>query len=460
MNFKSAMTDLNFRKHPPDAGPMPSINIGSFDTLTLSNGLRIIIVENRKLPKVAFQLVVDHDPVHEGPRAGLATIMGELLSRGTASKSKNEIDQIIDYYGANLHATGTGMYGSVLKKYQEQFVSIFTEILFHPSFTEAEFDKVKLRHASRLQTVKNEPAEMAFHVCNKVNFQPGHPYADIMDFATLDLISADDCRAHYDKYWRPECAYLAVVGDVNRQDVETNIAPFFESWVSGSIPNHTYPPAIPPKQSEICFVDRPNAVQSEVRLTYPVDLKPTNMDRIPSSVMNQVLGGGVFSGYLMRNLREDKGFTYGVRSVLSIDPVSGQFKASTSVGTQVTVLAIREILFEMNRIRNEQVDDDQLRLVKNSLIGSFARSIESPQTLANRVLNMLRFELPTNFYETFTDKLDEVSGDDVLHMASKFILPDNAYIVIVGDYSAMKTELATTFSDMPITFFDAFGHKI
>lgn len=451
------MSEMEFRKVPPSAGPIPSIDIGEFETLRLENGLTLIVVENHKLPKVAFQLVVDHDPVIEGPKGGLSEIAGELLARGTQSKTKSQIDDIVDYYGASFHANSSGIYGSVLTKYQKEFLSVFADVLLRPSFPEQEFNKIKFRHQSRLQTIRNEPAEMAYNLVASVNFGQSHPYGDILTMETLENISANDCREYYEKYWQPGCSYLAIVGDINIKDVKANIAPVLEQWSAGDAPKHHYPLSKPPVRRTINFFDRPGSIQSELRMTYPLDFHPANPDRIGASVMNHMLGGGAFSGYLMSNLREDKGYTYGVRSMLNLDPLATEFKISTSVGTEVTVPAIRESLFEMNRIRNEYVDSEHLILAKNSMIGSFARSIENPQTLANRVLNMMRYKLPENFYQTFTEKLDRVNAEEVQEMAVKYVLPEQINIVVVGDLSAMRNDLEKDFPDATLHLFDPFG---
>ena len=452
--------EMDFRKSPPSAGPMPMIQIGDFDTIVLDNGLTLIVVENRKLPKVAFQLVVNHDPVIEGRLAGLSEIAGELLSRGTTSKSKSDIDDIVDFYGANLQTNGSGIFGSILSKYLNEYLSIFVDILLNPSFPESEFKKIKLRHMSRLQTTHNEPSEIAYNISTAANFGNQHPYGDILTAESLAQITLEDCKEYHAQYWKPSCSYLAVVGDICVDEVREVLAPRFNEWNPTGVPNHSYPKAIAPEQITICYFDRPGAIQSEVRLTYPVDLHPSNPDRIPAAIMNHILGGGAFSGYLMSNLREDKGFTYGVRSILHLDPLDAEFKVTTSVGTEVTVAAIREILFEMNRINNEKVDAEHLILAKNSMIGSFARSIESPQTLANRVLNIMRYNLPADFYETFTQKIESISAEDVQAMAQKYVFPDYVNIVIVGDLQAMKQDLHNLFPNGKLVMFDAFGKLI
>ena len=449
-----------FRQSAPVAGPFPSINIGEFETATLSNGLTLIVVENHKLPKIAYQLIVSHDPVSELEKSGVADICGELLSRGTRTRSKSELDDRIDFLGANLQTSSSGVYGSTLSKYEDEFLSLFLDILLHPAFPEKEFNKLKLKAKSRLQSVRTEPSEIAYNICSAVIFGDNHPYADIMTPETLDNITLGDCRNHYETYWRPNCSYLAIVGDTTMEEVMKNVAPKLSLWNKRSVPAHQYEAPQLPDVPTICFVDRPGAVQSELRVTYPLDLHPANQNRIPAAIMNHILGGGAFSGYLMHNLREDKGYTYGVRSLLQIDHVCAEFRVSTSVGTEVTVSAAQEVFNEMDRIRATKVDADHLVLAKNSMVGSFARSLENPQTLANRVLNMLRFQLPDDFYQTFADKLSRVTAEEIQVMANEYIQHERAYMVIVGDYDALSDNIKEAFPTAEIRFFDHFGRKV
>lgn len=450
----------DFRKQAPNAGPSPRFDIGEFKTHTLENGLQLIVVENHKLPKLTIQLLVDHEPVVEGDLAGLADLTSELMVRGTDSRSKLQIDEAIDAIGAKFNSASSFLMGSVLKKFQHEFLSIMSDVLLHPTFSEREFEKLKLRYASRLESLRNEPAEIAYNVATAVNFGKGHPYADLLTQSTLENISVDTCRSFYETYWRPNCAYLAVVGDTTMEEVINDIAPYFASWQPATLPRQEYPVPAAPEGYQFCIVDRPGSVQTEIRYTYPISLHPKNMDRIPVGLANAILGGGVFSGYLMSNLREDKAYTYGVRSMLNVDHVCSEFKVSTSVGTEYTIPAVKEIIHEINRLRTTDVDQDHLELATNSKIGAFARSLENSQTLAGRVLNMLRFDLPESFYASYTEKLGEVDQSQIREMAMNYFLSDQANIVLVGDYEKIADAIAASFPDALVSKFDIFGKKL
>ncbi|NBC24769.1 MAG: hypothetical protein GVX78_04050 [Bacteroidetes bacterium] len=215
-----------------------------------------------------------------------------------------------------------------------------------------------------------------------------------------------------------------------------------------------------PSENNVVFVDRPGAVQSVVNITYPVDLKLTSEDYVPARVMNNILGGGVFSGYLMQNLREDKAFTYGARSSLSPNRLVGNFRAYASVRNEVTDSSIVEFMHELNRIRDEEVADENLGLVKNSMNGSFARSLERPQTVAQQALSIARFDLPKDFYESYLKKIEAVTKADVQRAAKKYIRPNGANVLIVGNKDDVAEKVVKFDGDGEITFLNAEGEKV
>ncbi|MBK7337580.1 MAG: insulinase family protein [Saprospirales bacterium] len=207
------------------------------------------------------------------------------------------------------------------------------------------------------------------------------------------------------------------------------------------------------------FVDKAGAVQSVVHVTYPVDLKPGTPDVIPARVMNVALGG-YFGSRLMSNLREDKAFTYGSTSTLNNDHLAGYFLAQASVRNEVTDSAMTQILLELDRIRNEKVEDAELTMVKNYMSGGFARSLESPQTVATFALNTVRFNLPDDYYATYLERLAAVSADDVLNMAKKYLHPDKAWLLVVGSKSAVSAKLTPFDKGGKVQFFDTYGNAL
>jgi len=222
----------------------------------------------------------------------------------------------------------------------------------------------------------------------------------------------------YQTYFKPNIAYMAIVGDINRKEAQKLIKKYFGNWERGEVPKNIFKVPEAPSKTLVAMVDRPQSVQSIINVSYPVNLKPGSEDAIKARVMNTILGGG-FSSNLMQNLREDHGFTYGARSSLSGDKLIGNFNASASVRNEVTDSSVVEFLYELNRIRTENVSEEQLKSIKNYITGGFARSLENPQTIANFAINIERYNLPKDYYANYLMNIEAVSVADVKEMAQK-----------------------------------------
>jgi len=270
----------------------------------------------------------------------------------------------------------------------------------------------------------------------------------------------DKLKNYYNTYFKPNVAYLVIVGDIDVDEAKSLTSEYFANWQAGEVPEHTYPTPEPPAGRRVAFAERSGAVQSVVNVTYPVVLTPGHPDAIDVSVMNSVLGGGVFSGRLMQNLREDKGYTYGARSRLSTDELVSRFVASTEVRNSVTDTTVTEILHEMNRLINEPVEKEDLQLVKSFMNGSFARSLESSRTIARFALNIARYDLPEDYYATYLERLSSVRSEDVQRMAQKYLKPENSIIVVAGNMKEVPETLTKFAASGEVEFFDAFGRPI
>ncbi len=455
----SKTPDEDFRKHAPEAGPAPQIKIGKYEMFSMPNGLKVIVVENHKLPKVSFQIFVDAPPVAEGDAAGFVGMAGEMLSRGTKSRTKSEIDEAVDFIGASFSSSSNGLYGSALTKHKEALLEIMSDVLLNPSFPQEEFEKLKKQTLSGLAHAKTDPNAIASNVSSVLNYGKKHPYGQVQTEESTEKITLDLCKNYYNTFFKPNISYLVVVGDINGMEAKQLAQKYFGDWKKGEVPDLQYPDPTPPQQARVCFVDKPGAVQSVINVTYPVEFAPGSPDAMKARVMNTVFGG-YFRSRLNNNLREDKAYTYGARSSLSSDPLIGRFRAYASVRNEVTDSSLTQFLYEMNRLREETVDADELQLVKNYLAGSFGRSLERPQTIARFALNIARFQLPQNHYETYLERLDAVTAEDVMAMAKKYLHPDAAYLLIVGNKGEVADKLTAFDADGQIEFFDPFGNPI
>lgn len=448
----------DFRSMAPTGGPARPVKIGTSHQFTLANGLKVIVVENHKLPQISYQLTIDRDELIEKEKSGLADISGSLLATGTTKHTKAEIDEAVDYIGANLSTGSTGGFASSLTKHTDKILTLFSDVILKPSFPEAEFDKIKTQTLSGLQTEKDDPNAISGNVSRALTYGASHPYGEITNESTVSNINLEDCKNYYNSYFKPGNAYLVIVGDITPEVAKAKAEKYFGSWPAGKTPEYEYAFPNGVDNTAVAFVDKSGAVQSVINITYALDIKPGAPDVIPARVMNTILGSG-FSGRLFLNLREDKAYTYGAYSSLDADELVGNFSANASVRNEVTDSAITQFFLELNKLRTEPVTKKELELAKSFIAGGFARSLESPQTVAGFALNIDMYDLPADYYETYLQKLAAVTIEDVSRVAKKYITPSKARIVVVGNKDEVMNKL-TAFDkeDGKIQLYDIYAN--
>lgn len=444
------------RSKPPKPAPAPEIKIGKPATFTLPNGLKVFVVENNKLPRVSASLTIDIDGIIEGDKAGLTSMAGSLLRRGTSAMKKEQLDEEIDFLGATINTSSTGVSAASLKNNFGKVVSLMSDIVLRPSLPASELEKIRKQELSALQANKDDPEAISENVINRLTYGTSHPYGDISTEKTINNVKLEDIKQYFTTYWKPNIAYLVFVGNITAAEAKTLAEKNFGSWQSGTVPKPVYKTPQPPAKTYIAIVDRPASVQSLITFITPAQLKPGSPEAIPSSVMNSILGGGS-SGRLFNNLREKHGFTYGAYSGLKSDRLIGAFTASASVRNEKTDSAIAEFLGEFKRIRTEPLGDTEVVSMKNFLSGSFARSLENPATIANFALNIARYNLPADYYQEYLKNLSNVASPNVQSMANKYILPEQMNIIIVGNAKQISAGLEKYGE---VKYFDMYGNQI
>lgn len=439
-SFSTVYAQVDRSKYPTP-GAAPSLNIGAAETFTLDNGMKVFVVENHKLPRVTFSLVLDRDPILEGDKAGLTSMVGELMRSGTKKQNKDGLDKAIDQIGASISITSTSANASSLSKHTEKLLDLFSDILFNPSFPAAELDKIKKQFTSSLAAEKDDPNSISANVTNAVVYGKNHPYGEKETEATIERVTVADIQNYYTTYFKPNIAYLAIVGDITKKEAEKLVKAHFGNWKKGSVPTHVWPAVQGPDVNKVILVDRPSSVQSVINVAYPVDLQYNSPDRIPATLLAYILGGGS-SSRLFLNLREAKGYTYGAYSSISPGKLVGEFSANASVRTEVTDSAAYQIYNEMNRLDQHTITDEELAAAKAYLTGSFGRSLESPSTLASFALNAEIQKLPKDYYKNYLKNLDAVSIAQLNELSPKYIEPKQSYLVIVGNAAEFSDQLA------------------
>lgn len=441
----------------PKSGPAPTIKIGKPESFQLKNGLKVMVVENHKLPRVSFTLTLDNVPYAEGAKKGVADLTSSLIGNGTKKISKTAFNEEIDFMGANLSFSSNGASGSALSKYSGRVLELLADGALNPIFTQAEFDKEKAKMIEGLKASEKSVPDVAKRVNDFLTFGKDHPNGEYVTEATIKNVTLADVQANYNSYFVPENAYLIIVGDVKFAETKKAVEKLFGSWKKSVAPVQVYAEPKDVAFSQINFVDMPNAVQSEVAVVNLVNLKMTDPDYFPALIANQILGGD-FNSYLNMNLREAHGWTYGARSSIRGDKRITKFEASTQVRNAVTDSTVVEIFKEYKKIRTEKVTDEMLASVKAGYIGRFVMQIEKPQTVAGYALRIQTQNLPSDFYENYIKNINAVSADDVLRVANKYFLADNSRILIVGKGADVVPALEKL--KIPILFFDKYGNAV
>ena len=443
------------RSKAPTPGPARIPEIGSYESFELKNGLKVFVVEDHKLPRITMSLILDRDPILEGAKAGYVGIAGDLIGAGTANRTKSDLDEEVDFMGANFGTGSNSIRVGGLSKYTDQLIDILSDVLLHPSFPEEEFDKLKSQMISGLKANADDPNAISRNLRGAALYGLDHPYGEVMTEATLEAVTIEDCKTYYKTYFRPNIAYMVVIGDITVADANKKLNKALKKWKSAKVPTQDYAKTNRADATRMILVDRPSAVQSVVWLGNVIDLPQGHPDIEPLRLANEILGGRGASGRLFLNLREDKGYTYGANSNFGVDELNSTFGASAKMRNEVTDSAITEFLYEINRMKNESVTEKDLVATKASLSGSFGRSLESPASAANFALNIARYNLPSDYYNNYLSRLEAVTAEDVMRVANTY-MNGPLTIIVVGKAQDVAGKLSS-FGE--VEYFDAEGNE-
>ncbi|KPM32865.1 Insulinase-like:Peptidase M16, C-terminal precursor [Croceitalea dokdonensis DOKDO 023] len=450
------------RTQPPKPGPAPKINLEEPNTFELKNGLKVMVVENRKLPRVSIQLDIDNPPVLEGDKAGVSSLMASMLGNGSSNIPKDEFNEEVDFLGARLSFGASSAFASSLSKYFPRILELMADAAINPNFTAEEFEKEKAKLITGLKTEENDVSAIADKVQRALAYGTKHPYGEITSEETVNNVTLFDVEQFYRKNFVPANAYLVIIGDVDFKTAKDLVTKAFTPWTRAVPPTYSYSKPMDAQYTQINFVDMPNAVQSEVAVQNLVDLKMKDDDYLPALIANQILGGGG-EGRLFLNLREDKGYTYGSYSSIGNDRFSPvRFTAEAQVRNMVTDSSVVQILEEIDRITKEPVTAEELKNTKAKYAGRFVMALEQPQTIARYALNIEKEGLPKDFYKNYLQNINAISVADVQNAAKKYFSTDKARVVVAGKGSEVLENLEkVSFNGkaVPVLYFDKNANK-
>ena len=441
----------------PKAGKAPVVNIKTPKTFVLANGLKVLIVENHKLPKVSFSLSLDNAPFAEGYKKGVDEICSYLIGNGSKNISKADFNEEIDFLGANIGFSSQGANASSLSKYAGRVLELMADGALNPNFTQEELDKEKAKILENLKAQEKSVPVIAKRVVDVLTFGKQHPSGEYISEETVKNISLADVEANFQNYFVPENAYLVIIGDVKYAVIKPIIEKLFGKWEKRNTPKSTYANPENVAFTQINFVDAPNAVQSEISCVNCINLKMNDPDFIPAVFATQILGGG-FNSYLNMNLREKHAWTYGASATIGSGKYPSKLVCKSAVRNSVTDSAVVEFIKEIKRIRLEKVSQEMLDEVKAGFIGRFVMKSQQPQSVARYALNIETENLPKDFYKNYIKIMNAITIEEVQAAANKYILSENMRIVIVGKGSEVIPGLEKL--NIPIVYYDKFGNPV
>jgi zinc protease len=430
---------------------------------TLKNGLQVILLPSHKVPTFNMQLVVLSGGLSDKPDfRGLSGFTASLLREGTAKRSSKDIAEQIDAIGATLNA-GSGLSSMIstvnasgLVENLDQTLDLFADVIRNPTFPQAEVDKFKTRTLAQLQLQRSIPQFLAAEQFQRAIYGANHPASLIAaPPESLKKLTSKDLADFHAMYYRPNNAILAIVGDVTMKEIMPKLEKAFGDWQKGDVPTVTIPAAPAQSESRIFLIDRPGSVQTVLQLG-TLGIERTSPDYFSVLVADRVLGGGP-SGRLFLNLREDKGYTYGAYSNFGGTKFRGTWISSSEVRTDVTEGAMKEFMYELNRMRTDLVPAEELENAKRAIIGGFALSLEQPQTLLQNIITQKLYNLPADYWDTYPQKVSAITAADVQDAAKKYIDMSHLQVVAVGD-AAKAREVLSKYGKVEL--YDAEGKPV
>ena len=431
------------RSKEPSYGEAAQLRIPEVWQDSLSSGLQVYGIHTTEVPLVEFELQMEGGQLLEDiDKVGVSNLLAKLLTKGTKNKTVEELQNAIEGLGAriNVYATDTHVIlrGSTLSKYFNETMQLVNEIILEPRWDEKEFELLKQSTLNTIQRQEANPNSIASRHFSKTLYGEDHilAYANLGTSNSIEQITLSDLKHYYSSFITPQLSTLLVVGDISANEVSTELAYLDESWVTKpvEIPSITMPKR--PTEPTIYFYDVPNAKQSVLRFGYPA-LKATNEDFYAAQVMNYRLGGGGFASQLTQELREGKGYTYGIRSRFEGNAYVGEFNLNSSVRTNVTyesTALIKSILENYGKTYNEK----DLEVTKSYMLKSKLRAFETLNAKLNMLSEISNYNLPVNYAKEQEDFVRSLSLEDLKALINTYILPDHMIYIIVGD---AKTQL-------------------
>ena len=417
------------RTKVPTAGTPAALRVPAWTKAKLSNGAELIVSEKHNLPLVSFRItfIGGSNQFEPAGKTGLAGITASMLTEGTTHRNGDQLSNDLQMLGTNIGVQVSGENGFMtFQATKDKFLpalNLFADVLLDPTFPQEALDRLRGRQIVQLTQVRDRTAGIASLVYPKLLYGADHPYGHVVSESSLQSITRNDVESFYKTYFEPGRAVITVVGDVNRDDVKSEIEKALAGWKSGgSVPSFNYPAAPPAKSRTIYLIDKPGAAQSTFTIGEVGPARSTP-DYYALRVMNEMLGV-LFQSRLNHNIREVKGYSYGVGSSFAFGRGPGAFRAGGEIVTAKSDSALIEFMKELNDIRGPRPpSDDELQQAKASLVQSLPAAFESVNGVNGAISSIYAQGLPEDYYQQFAKAINAVTKDDVVRVAKQYIDP-------------------------------------
>lgn len=442
-----------FRSQAPAPLQPRPISIPQPRETLLPNGLTLVMVEDTRLPLVSYRLAFRVGGAFDPPGIpGLTDLLAGLLPEGTESRTSREIADEVARMGASLSAGATSDYtivgASALTQFNDPVLDLIAEVILEPSFPENEVELAKQNTKESLRQQRAQPSFLASEMVARVMFGD-HPYSIVAPTPeSIDRTSREEFVKFHRAKLVPNNAVMIVVGNVRYEHILQRVESLFSTWQRGEDIAANFPAPPIRTQKTAYLVDRPGSAQSNIVIANR-GITRTDPDYFPMMLMHTVLGANA-SSRLFMNLREEKGYTYGAYSSLDARRSAGTFRATAEVRTPVTGDSLKEFFYELNRIRSEPVSKKEISDAKSYLTGVYPIRLETQEGLTDQLVQIKMLNLPNDYLQTYRDRLSAVTVEDIQRVAEKYVKPDEAALIVVGDGSLVVDQIKPYCPDIEI----------
>lgn len=453
------------RTKVPTPGTTPVLRVPTWTRAKLANGATLIVSERRGLPLVSFSITFlgGSNQFEAAGKRGVAAMTVSMLTEGTKTKTGDELSDALQLLGTGIGANIGGEEGSVsfvsTSKNFDATLALLADMMLNSTFPEPALERLRARTLVNLTTQKDQPNIVGAQVFAKILYGEAHPYGQRVTEASVKSITREDVIAFQKAYFQPGRAIITIVGDIGAVQAKAAVEKGLAAWTRGGDPpsfDYPKPPELQP--AKIYLVDKPGAAQSVVNIGLPGPARNTP-DYFALQVLNTILGGQ-FQSRLNANIREQKGYSYGVNSGFNYGKGPGAFRAGGAIFSAKTDAALIEFMKELKGIVGEKpVTDEEIKTAKESLIQRLPQRFASVTGISGAISSLTVDGLPDDFYQTYAAKVSAVTKEDLLRVAKRYIDLNHLAIVIVGNRAEVEGPLKAT-GIAPITVIDIEGNPV